>query len=202
VSSELKREFLELLEKDVEFRYAVAGYLGLSEILKRLDSVENEIKKVWEEIRALREDMNKGFKDIKDILHKVDVRLSRVERTVEGLTLAVEEEALDVVSYLLSKRGISMRLSSLRVNERLELDIYGSDGGVTLAGEAKVKASQKFIDKLLARIEEAMKLKPEAFKGKVIPVLYCLRFVGDPEYAGRRGVWLIVSGRELTQPPL
>jgi len=26
----LKRGFLELLEKDVEFRYAVASYLGLS----------------------------------------------------------------------------------------------------------------------------------------------------------------------------
>jgi|GEM_PF-4176775 len=27
----MKRKFLSLLEKDVEFRYAVAGYLGLSE---------------------------------------------------------------------------------------------------------------------------------------------------------------------------
>jgi len=38
----LKREFLELLEKDVEFRYAVAGYLGLSEVLKRLDTIAEE----------------------------------------------------------------------------------------------------------------------------------------------------------------
>lgn len=36
----LKKEFLELLEKDLEFRYTVAGYLGLSEILKRLDRLE------------------------------------------------------------------------------------------------------------------------------------------------------------------
>ncbi len=35
----LKRTFLELLEKDLEFRYAVAGYLGLSEVLKRLDAI-------------------------------------------------------------------------------------------------------------------------------------------------------------------
>jgi hypothetical protein len=38
----LKREFLELLDKDLEFRYAVAGCLGLSEILKRLDSLTKE----------------------------------------------------------------------------------------------------------------------------------------------------------------
>jgi predicted nuclease with TOPRIM domain len=65
----MKRKFLELLEKDVEFRYSVAGYLGLSEILKKLDrSIEEqtkiwtEISKIWEEIRKLREDMVVGFK--------------------------------------------------------------------------------------------------------------------------------------------
>jgi len=65
----MKRKFLELLEKDVEFRYSVAGYLGLSEILKKLDrSIEEqtkiwtEISKTWEEIKKLREDMIAGFK--------------------------------------------------------------------------------------------------------------------------------------------
>jgi len=65
----LKREFLELLDKDVEFRYAVAGYLGLSEIMKKLDTlIEEQIKlreeqtkiwkeitKLWEEVKNLRE---------------------------------------------------------------------------------------------------------------------------------------------------
>ena len=58
----LKKRFLELLDKDLEFRYAVAGYLGLSEILKRLDNLsEEQIKlreeqtKIWQEIRGLRE---------------------------------------------------------------------------------------------------------------------------------------------------
>jgi len=36
----LKNEFLSLLEKDKEFRYAVAGLLGLGEILRRLDRSE------------------------------------------------------------------------------------------------------------------------------------------------------------------
>ncbi|MCD6469271.1 hypothetical protein J7L29_00525 [Candidatus Bathyarchaeota archaeon] len=66
MSTSLKKEFLELLEKDIEFRYAVAGYLGLLEILKRLDKLEEGQKKLWEsqnrlweEIKALREDQNK-----------------------------------------------------------------------------------------------------------------------------------------------
>ena len=51
-STDLRREFIKLLESDVEFRYAVAGYLGLSEILR-------SIEKLWEEVRGLREEVRK-----------------------------------------------------------------------------------------------------------------------------------------------
>jgi len=66
MSEKLKKEFIELLEKDREFRYTVAGYLGLSEILKRLDRLEegqNRLwegqAKLWEEVKGLREDQKK-----------------------------------------------------------------------------------------------------------------------------------------------
>jgi hypothetical protein len=61
VSSQLKRKFLELLRKDEEFRYAVAGLLGLEEILKRLDRHEEQLVKLREDMNKLREDMNRGF---------------------------------------------------------------------------------------------------------------------------------------------
>ena len=50
----LKREFLELLDKDIDFRYVVAGYLGLPEILKRLDSLAEEQDRLREEQNMLR----------------------------------------------------------------------------------------------------------------------------------------------------
>jgi len=66
MSEKLKKEFIELLERDREFRYTVAGYLGLSEILKRLDRLEegqNRLweaqAKLWEEVKGLREDQKK-----------------------------------------------------------------------------------------------------------------------------------------------
>jgi hypothetical protein len=66
MSTDLKSEFLRLLEKDIEFRYAVAGYLGLSEIIKKLDwlieeqrKIWEEVKHIWEEIKSLREDQHK-----------------------------------------------------------------------------------------------------------------------------------------------
>jgi len=50
----LKSRMLKLLKEDEEFRYAVAGLLGLEEILKRLDRNEQELVR-------LREDMTKMF---------------------------------------------------------------------------------------------------------------------------------------------
>jgi len=68
----LKSRILRLLKEDEEFRYAVAGLLGLEEILKRLDRNEQELVRLREdmtkgferhdvEIAKLREDMIKGF---------------------------------------------------------------------------------------------------------------------------------------------
>jgi hypothetical protein len=58
---ELKSRMLRLLREDEEFRYAVAGLLGLKEILKRLDRHEAELVRLREDMNKLREDMIRGF---------------------------------------------------------------------------------------------------------------------------------------------
>jgi predicted nuclease with TOPRIM domain len=146
---DLKREFLELLDRDLEFRYAVAGYLGLSEILKRLDaiaeeqvklreeqiSLREEQRNIWREIVAikeeqvrlredfnklreeqirLREDFNRLREDFNKMFMAFDVRLSRVEGTLQKLTLDVEDEARSIIKYRLKKDfGIEMDLAPL-----------------------------------------------------------------------------------------
>lgn len=55
MSGRLRDEFIRLLEEDKEFRYTVAGYLGLSEILRRLDRLEENQTRLWEEVKGLRE---------------------------------------------------------------------------------------------------------------------------------------------------
>ena len=62
--SELKSEILRLLKEDEEFRYAVAGLIGLEEILKRLDRHEKELIKLREDMNKLREDMNRLREDM------------------------------------------------------------------------------------------------------------------------------------------
>ncbi len=80
----LKREILKLLKEDEEFRYMVAGSLGLEEILKRLDKHEEiliehskelsklreDFNRLLEEQKRLREDLNKGFVRHDEILNR------------------------------------------------------------------------------------------------------------------------------------
>jgi len=58
---ELKSRMLKLLREDEEFRYAVAGLIGLEEILRRLDRHEAELVRLREDMNRLREDMIRGF---------------------------------------------------------------------------------------------------------------------------------------------
>ena len=84
-STDLRREFIKLLESDVEFRYTVAGYLGLSEILRSIERLWEEVRelreevrklwenqnKLWEEVRALREGQNKLWENINRLWEEV-----------------------------------------------------------------------------------------------------------------------------------
>ena len=101
---ELKESFLELLERDKEFRYAVAGYLGFSEVLKRLDVLaeeqvrlreeqtkiwkeiagfKEERTKIWEEIAGLREEQTKIWKEIRALREDMVRGFERHDRILE-----------------------------------------------------------------------------------------------------------------------
>jgi hypothetical protein len=93
---ELKSRMLRLLREDEEFRYAVAGLLGLEEILKRLDRHEAELVRLREDMNKLREDMVEGFRrydgelirlreDMVEGFRRHDIELAKLrEDMVEG----------------------------------------------------------------------------------------------------------------------
>ena len=84
---ELKSRMLKLLREDEEFRYAVAGLIGLDEILKRLDRHEAELVK-------LRQDMVKGFELVNRHISALGARwgLMAGEAFREGLRGVLEKE--------------------------------------------------------------------------------------------------------------
>jgi len=91
----LKEELLTLLEKDRELRYAVAGLIGLTSILERLEKHDAQLTKLYEEIVKLREDFNrheaenaKRFQAIEEHLKHHDQELTRLrEDMAKGFEL-------------------------------------------------------------------------------------------------------------------
>ena len=191
----MKRRFLELLEKDLEFRYAVAGYLGLSEVLKRLDSIEESIKKLWEsqsklwesvdklweEVKALREGQNKLWESVNKLweevkavnvrIERIERRVTRVERTLEKLTLDIEDEARIVVKGRLREMGYEVEVTSLTLPE-VEVNLYGVSGDLCVVGEAKIRASSNVIDELNEKIEILRRLYPDKLRPRALRVVY------------------------------
>jgi hypothetical protein len=122
----LKSRMLRLLKEDEEFRYAVAGLLGLEEILKRLDRneqelvrlredmakmfekheerfarIEEEIRRIWQEIAKLREDMIKGFErhdlELAKLREDMVKGFERHDREIERLTEELTKLREDMV---------------------------------------------------------------------------------------------------------
>jgi len=75
LSPEEKRKLLESLKKDEEFRYAVAGMLGYSEILERITSIEERIVNLEERFARLEE----RFARLEERFLELEERVARLE---------------------------------------------------------------------------------------------------------------------------
>ena len=321
----IKKQFLELLDKDPEFRYAVAGYLGLSEILKRLDNLseeqvklreeqtkiwheiqalreeqiklreeqtriwqeiaklreeqtktwqeikilrEEQIKfreeqtKIWKEVAGLREEQTKIWKEIQGLreeqislrkeqtktwkeiqgireeqtkiwreigalreeqtkiwneiqslredfnmmlkeIRSIDTRLGRIERTLEKLTVDIEEEARSIIKYRLKKDlGLNIEINSLTLPE-LELNIYGASNDTCIIGEASVRGGTRIIQELTEKIETLKNKYPEKLRKLTIPVIYvCTPLPELIEEAKKKKIWVLKATKDYYKPPL
>jgi len=103
--AQLKAAVLRLLKEDEEFRYAVAGLIGLEEILRRLDrheevlvelfkrleKHEEELVKIWGELARLREDMNKGFQRHDQLFAEVFKRFEKYDQLFAEILKKLEQ---------------------------------------------------------------------------------------------------------------
>ncbi|MEM3745653.1 MAG: DUF3782 domain-containing protein [Candidatus Bathyarchaeia archaeon] len=83
--SELKAKLFALLREDVEFRYAVAGLLGLEEILRRLDRNEAELAKLREDFNKLREDFNRKAEEDSKRFISIEAELAKLREDMYKL---------------------------------------------------------------------------------------------------------------------
>ena len=142
----LKRRFLELLEKDSEFRRAVVGMLELErileglkrhdekfeEVLERLDRHEAELVKLREdfnklggEVAKLREDMVAGFRRHDEILEKHAQEIARLREDFNKMLGAIaqiqeEQRRLREGYERLEKRVGSLEEGQVRLEKRMD----------------------------------------------------------------------------------
>jgi len=96
-STRLKRQILNLLKKDEEFRYTVAGLIGLEEILTRLDRHEEHIKEILtrldrheEHIKQILTKLDRHEEHIKQILARLDRHDEEIKRLREDMNRGFE----------------------------------------------------------------------------------------------------------------
>jgi hypothetical protein len=208
-TSRLRKEMLDLLERDLEFRYAVAGYLGISEILKRLDSLEeNQNKlwegqnklwegqnKLWEEVKALREGQNKLWEEVREMR----ITISRMSATLERLTLTVEEEARSMIKHRIKQDlKVDIELSSIFIDSK-EVNIYGATEDLCVIGEATVRLGVNLVYELLDKIELIRSKRPDLLRKRIIKVIYTDYAVPEAVEAARNNnIWVMRWEKDLT----
>jgi hypothetical protein len=105
----LKREFLELLRSDWEFRRAVAAELGLLEILGRMDKLEERMARIEEQMVKLWEKVEEHTKAIKALQEQV----ARLQEQVARLQEQVAEHTRAIRALQEELRRFGDRLAAL-----------------------------------------------------------------------------------------
>ncbi|GBC68362.1 hypothetical protein HRbin01_00043 [archaeon HR01] len=151
MATRLKKNILKLMKKDEEFRYAVAGLLGLEEILKRLDKHEAELVRLREEANKLREDMNRGFELLTRNLSAIGARWGIMSESAfrQGLMGILEKElGLTVEKWAtFDEKGYVYGYPSV-----VDIDIAIRDGRVTLV-EVKSHVRRSDVAEFSRKIE-------------------------------------------------
>jgi len=184
--AKLKKEFLKLLEEDKEFRYTVAGYIGLGEILKKLEEHDRKFNEILAELRAHRqildrhtaileehsrileehsrrlEEHDRKFNEIMEILRMHDNRLSRIEMELGALSESFYCKAFwDDFKETLKGNREKVKLRKRNVTlygEEVDLLIV-TDKAVYVV-EVKVKPKHSHVGALESKIELARKAYP------------------------------------------
>jgi len=129
-TSQLKAAFLKLLKEDEEFRYTVAGYLGIAEVLKRLDKLAEEqtkiwreIRRIWREIRAMKKEQAKMWETINSVKSEVATGFDRLQRRLDAL--GARWGVMSEVAFREGLRGVVERELGLRVERWMAYDEEG-----------------------------------------------------------------------------
>jgi len=146
LTKEEKERILRTLEEDKEFRYAIAGLIGIREILERLDKIEEGQKELWKGQQEL-------WKEVRGLRKNFEQLGKAVGMTLEYYTAAFLEEYLSERGYEGAKVEVGVKLKYM--GKTVELDLFCEDPllvGEVTTGVASLEDARREIDKLLERV--------------------------------------------------
>jgi len=207
--SDLKKKISKLLEEDEEFRYFVASKVGLLEILDRFRKYDEKFNKILEEIRELRLRANEHDRKFNEILARLDehdrkfneilAEIQEIRTAVDRLAISLEDEAIEVISYLLENRyGIKVDLDML-YEDGIEINIYGATDNLCVVGETAVRLGIAKVRELIKKVKILRKRMPHYLRDNVILVLYGAKIMPKTvNEASKYRIWVVTATKELT----
>jgi chromosome segregation ATPase len=231
MSLELKEKILDLLERDREFRYAVAGLIGLDEILKRLDQHDrkfNEILAVLKEHTARLNEHDRKFNEIVARLDEHDKKFNEIlsrldehDRKFNSIIAEIRDirkELVDVKSYIerlsltLEEEAwevITSRLRRMGVDVKLtrlilpelEINIYGAVDDLCVLGEASTKVGVGVLRSVDEKLTELRRRYPEYLRRKVLKVVYTMWATEDAVKEAKKRNIWLLKALEDLTPP-
>ena len=201
----MKSKILKLLKEDEEFRYAVAGFIGLADMLKRFEEHDrkfNEIIARLDEHSRRFEEHDRKFNEIIAEVRDLRKNVSEIMAYIERTSLTIEEEAREIISHRLRERGLELSISNLVLPD-MELNLYGADDEVCIIGEVSTRAGARIIEEVDEKIAELSRKHPQYLRRKTIKAVYTMQATPEAiEAAQNRGIWLLKATGDLAPPPI
>ncbi|MEM0352347.1 MAG: hypothetical protein QW459_05150 [Sulfolobales archaeon] len=123
LSREEKLRLLRALEEDAEFRYAVAGAIGVLELLRRLDTIEKNVERLisvvqehsrrLEELTRTVEEHSKRLEELTRVVGELSKRLEELTRIVEVHSKTIQEHSRRLEELTRTVKEHSIRLEEL-----------------------------------------------------------------------------------------
>ncbi|WP_456487730.1 PD-(D/E)XK nuclease family protein [Candidatus Alkanophaga liquidiphilum] len=116
MSTELKRQLFELLERDREFRLSVAGLLGYRDILERLETHDrkfNEILQRLEELGRRSAEHDRKFNEILERLDRHEAHLAEHDRKFNEILERLDRHGVEIKALREDFRTFQRRLDAL-----------------------------------------------------------------------------------------
>ncbi|MEM1547499.1 MAG: hypothetical protein QXN75_00510 [Thermoproteota archaeon] len=222
----VKSRILKLLKEDEEFRYAVAGFIGLADVLRRFEEHDRKFNEIiarldehsrrfeehdrkFNEIIARLDEHSRRFEEhdrkfneiiaeIRDLRRNVSEIMAYIERT----SLTIEEEAREILSHRLRERGVELSVSSLVLPD-MELNIYGANDEICIIGEVSTRAGARIIEEVEEKMMELRRKYPQYLRKKTVKAVYTMQATpAAVEAAESKGVWLLKATGDLVPPPI